>query len=70
MPICTPRSKGWSQWYGSKILSKILVFLLGVLPDSVFSLPGNAAFSLVAGYHHSLSFGTFFLVRVLVFKVL
>jgi len=61
---------GWSKWYGSKILSKILVFLLGVLPDSVFSLSGTAAVSLVTGYHHSLSFGTFSLVEALGFKVL
>jgi len=55
---------------GAKFFYMILVFLLGVLPDSVFSLPGNAAFPLVAGYHLSLPFGTLALVRALVFEVL
>jgi len=55
---------------GAKFFYNILVSLLGVLPDSVFSLPGTAAFPLVAGYHNSFSFGTFSLVRTLVFEVL
>jgi len=55
---------------GAKFFYNILVFLLGVLPDSVFSLPGTAGFPLVAGYHNSLSIDTFSLVQTLVFEVL
>jgi len=55
---------------GAKFFYKILVFLLGVLPDSAFSLPDTAAFPLVAGYHNSLSIDTFSLLRTLVFEVL
>jgi len=54
---------------GAKFFYNILVFLLGVLPDSVFSLPGTAGFPLVAGYHNSLSIDTFSLVQTLVLSV-